>query len=555
MQRAPILDVDVSLDGKSEVVLARRQENATIGAATIVGYILHSFYLTRPFPSPGNFTKELSWVPILLDDLIVSESTVDMRPGLTFSEWQLPKGIPTEVGKCISESDDFGRYFFDYLTQYTLCAVIQKESSRSSDIRTVKVSRQEPISHDETSPHDSDRSFLTRNIFRVFSGAEYMLPLSDFGMHAGGGNHVKLQAPRGMSIDSVEIFRGNTPLPLERRGKSGTTPKFWSVHYGYISTAADSLANVANIGHGAKSSFRIALEVIYNRRKVELHDRGLPLYKSQDRVYGQSILEGRTPWQVRLSLSSKRSRFLTPTLGLLICTVYALLIAMIGMDKSSDHGSLISSVSTLGLPLLLGFLVVGEEHLVLSRTLGLVRWVVGLATITFVMTACTLAAGVSGLLAYALFGASMIIGVLAIGLVCTNIVRIQILRTDSFEAFRYLVTRRFHELIDHRLVILNRGLAAYDEIELARLTQKDRREINREIPSPRKAKSRLRRLKRRLFQVHCQSILGTLMDDQVYEAWRRVISEAVSEIGIESARAVDRIARLSRALVGVLIRI
>lgn len=117
------------------------------------------------------------------------------------------------------------------------------------------------------------------------------------------------------------------------------------------------------------------------------------------------------------------------------------------------------------------------------------------------------------------------------------------------------MTRRFHELIDHRLVILNRGLAAYDEIELARLTQKDRREINREIPSPRKAKSRLRRLKRRLFQVHCQSILGTLMDDQVYEAWRRVISEAVSEIGIESARAVDRIARLSRALVGVLIRI
>lgn len=559
MRRTPILDVGVTLDGKSEVALARRRENATIGAAMIVGYVLQSFYSTHPFPLPADFSRELSWVPILIDDLIEFESAVDIFPGkLTPSTWQLPKGIPREVEKCIRDSDGFGRYLLKYLAQYTLCAVIRAESQSSPDIRAVKLSRQEPILHDHTPPHSSERSFLIRNIFHVFSGTEYMLPLSNFGMHTNGGNHVKLQAPKGMSIDSVEVFRGdNVPLPLERRGEPGATRKFWSVHYGYdVSLAADSSADATDTDGRRRASFKIALEVMYNRRKVELHDRGLPMYKSRQQVRDPSMSLRKEPWQVRLSMSSKRSRFLVPTLGLLVCTVYALFIAMVGMDKGGNHGSLISSVSTLGLPLLLGFLVVGEEHLVLSRTLGLVRSIVGLATVAFVMTACTLAAGVSGLFAYVLFGISMLIGILAIGMVCIIIVRIQIFRTDSFEAFRYLVTGRFHELIDRRLAILNQGLAAYQEIELTRLKQKDEGdETGRPLPSPRKAKSRLRRLKRHLFRVHTQSIFATLSDDQVYNAWCHVISEAVSEVGIESARTVDRMGRLSRALVGVLTKI
>lgn len=331
-------------------------------------------------------------------------------------------------------------------------------------------------------------------------------------MHASGGNHVKLQAPKGMSIDSVEVFRGvNKPFPLERRGESGAMPKFWSVHYGYAPSAAGSPAGATKIDSAKNASFKIALEVMYNRRKVELHDRGLPMYEPPEQVRDPSMSLRKSPWKVRLSMSSKRSRFLAPTLGLLVCTVYALFIAMIGMDDSRDHGSLISSVSTLGLPLLLGFLVVGEEHLVLSRTLGLVRSIVGLATIAFVVTACTLAASVSGLFAYVMFGISMLIGAFAIAIVCAIIVRIQIFRTGSFEAFRYLVTGRFHELIDRRLAILNQGLVAYREIELARLKQQDESyEADRGLPSCRKVKHRLRLLKCHLFQVHCQSIFVAL---------------------------------------------
>lgn len=160
MRRTPILDVDVSLDGKNEVVLARRQENATIGAAVVVGYVLQLFYSNHPFPLPQNFAKELSWVPALLNDLTMSESAVDIYPGkeLTSAKWQLPDGVPDEVGKCIRDSDDFGRHLLDYLTQYTLCALVRTTSSSASGIKKMKLSRQESISHDFSPSHDSSYS-------------------------------------------------------------------------------------------------------------------------------------------------------------------------------------------------------------------------------------------------------------------------------------------------------------------------------------------------------------------------------------------------------------
>ena len=152
-------------------------------------------------------------------------------------------------------------------------------------------------------------------------------------------------------------------------------------------------------------------------------------------------------WKVRLNFSSDRSRFLVPAVGLLICTIYALSVNILHISHTTGNVSFsISSVSTLSLPLLLGFLVVGEEHLVLSRALAGLRGAIGLATFLSVITACTLSVikadvltgeGKLKIAVWSLFWITLAVSIGTICLVVFHIQRIQRYRTDAFEYMRY----------------------------------------------------------------------------------------------------------------------
>lgn len=122
-----------------------------------------------------------------------------------------------------------------------------------------------------------------------------------------------------------------------------------------------------------------------------------------------------------------------------------------------SNSSTISSVSTLSLPLMLGFLVVGEEHLVLSNALAGLRWVVGAATLLSVVTACTLSVvprdgksihTTEGIVVWVLFVATVVIGVVAMCFIAHHIYRIQLFRTDAYEGVRFFEDVHRQKLAD-----------------------------------------------------------------------------------------------------------
>ena len=212
---------------------------------------------------------------------------------------------------------------------------------------------------------------------------------------------------------------------------------------------------------------RVALEMIYNRRRAELHDLCLPPAGSDFAEDGRTEP---TPamWQVRVKMSSSRAKFLVPALGLLTCTMFALSANIFQLWRTTAEGaagdghqgiSTISSVSTLSLPLLLGFLVVGDEHLVLSQALGNLRRFVGTTTLFSVITACTLSVldknsmSLSlrqGRVAMLLFSITILLGVISIALILIHTRRIQRYRTPAFEYLTYLKDRAQYRVLQEK---------------------------------------------------------------------------------------------------------
>jgi hypothetical protein len=262
-------------------------------------------------------------------------------------------------------------------------------------------------------------------------GTEYMVNLPQFG--SGDGGHARLVCPKGLTIDSIDIFQGDKYFQLHRQPQGSDTSKYWSLHHGYISKVEG--------GQKSPNDRVVALEVMYNRRRIELHDRGLPPVPPKTDANNASVDPG--VWQVRMSMSSRRSRFLGPTLGLLICSIYALIVNAVSEANFSPVG-------TLGLPILLGFLIAGEEHLVLSRTLAKVRWLVGLSTASFVIAACTIAARQMSRFHGIPFILAILLGVAAIIMVFGHIARIQLFRTNVFEELRYSASKVYHDHVDEK---------------------------------------------------------------------------------------------------------
>jgi len=262
-------------------------------------------------------------------------------------------------------------------------------------------------------------------------GTEYMVNLPQFG--SGDGGHARLVCPKGLTIDSIDIFQGDKYFQLHRQPQGSDTSKYWSLHHGYISKVEG--------GQKSPNDRVVALEVMYNRRRIELHDSGLPPVPPKTDANNASVDPG--VWQVRMSMSSRRSRFLGPTLGLLVCSIYALIVNAVSEANFSPVG-------TLGLPILLGFLIAGEEHLVLSRTLAKVRWIVGLSTASFVIAACTIAARQMSRFHGIPFMLAILLGVAAIIMVFGHIARIQLFRTNVFEELRYSASKVYHDHVDSK---------------------------------------------------------------------------------------------------------
>ncbi|WP_299058898.1 hypothetical protein [uncultured Actinomyces sp.] len=262
-------------------------------------------------------------------------------------------------------------------------------------------------------------------------GTEYMVNLPQFG--SGDGGHARLVCPKGLTIDSIDMFQGDKYFQLHRQPQGSDTSKYWSLHHGYIRKVEGS--------QKSPNDRVVALEVMYNRRRIELHDRSLPPVPPETDANNASVDPG--VWQVRMSMSSRRSRFLGPTLGLLVCSMYALLINAVSEANFSPVG-------TLGLPILLGFLIAGEEHLVLSRTLAKVRWLVGLSTASFVIAACTIAARQMSRFHGIPFILAILFGVASIIMVFGHIARIQLFRTNVFEELRYKASKVYHDHVDSK---------------------------------------------------------------------------------------------------------
>ncbi|TQD60375.1 hypothetical protein FK267_08005 [Actinomyces oris] len=285
----------------------------------------------------------------------------------------------------------------------------------------------------------------------LFTGTEYMLDLPQFGLE-DEGTHARIICPKGMVVDSIAIFSGENNFPIYRSSIENNPSKYWSTHYGYVKHD-DKLRQKSDKGSLINlNETTPKLEVLYNRRNVDLRDCGLPATwpVGSEAMSASGDKGASTSWQVRLSMSSRRSRFLVPTLGLLICSIYALTVNILKAQES-DHGISLSSVSTLGLPLLLGFLVVGEEHLVLSQALFRVRKAVATATIMFVITACTLAVAGRNHYSIVLYIAAMLFGLNAVFHTFIQIVRIGYFRADAFEEARMRLADNYHELIDDEL--------------------------------------------------------------------------------------------------------
>lgn len=434
LRRAPLLDVDVS--GSMAVSTARRRENATLGAAVVVGHVLRKLRSNY-----GDLKAEVwvSWVRPFITWMLSLERDIDtnvVSAPNTLSELDslLPKNLPLDVRISLILSFE---ELQSYLKSYTLYLVVPCHSSKDSTTTKVpctgvaqfKVTRPDSIEHDR--PSGAHRRISGRLLHFLFMGTEYMVNLPQFG--SGDGGHARLVCPKGLTIDSIDIFQGDKYFQLHRQPQGSDTSKYWSLHHGYISKVEG--------GQKSPNDRVVALEVMYNRRRIELHDRGLPPVPPETDANNASVDPG--VWQVRMSMSSRRSRFLGPTLGLLVCSIYALII-------NAAPDSNLSPVSTLGLPILLGFLIAGEEHLVLSRTLAKVRWLVGLSTASFVIAACTIAAKQMARFHAIPLKLAILLGVAAVIMVFGHIARIQLFRTNVFEELRYSASKVYHDHVDKK---------------------------------------------------------------------------------------------------------
>ena len=481
LRRAPLLDVDVS--GSIAVSIARRRENATRGAAVVVGHVLRKLRSNY-----GDLKAEVwvSWVRPFITRMLSLERDIDtnaVSAPNTLGELDslLPKNLPLDIRISLLLSFE---ELQSYLKSYTLHLVVPCHSSNDSTTTKVpctgvaqfKVTRPDSIEHDR--PSGAHRRISGRLLHYLFMGTEYMVNLPQFG--SGDGGHARLVCPKGLTIDSIDIFQGDKYFQLHRQPQGSDTSKYWSLHHGYMSKVEGGQKN--------PNDHVVALEVMYNRRRIELHDRGLPPVPPETDSNNASADPG--VWQVRMSMSSRRSRFLGPTLGLLVCSIYALIV-------NAVSGANFSPVSTLGLPILLGFLIAGEEHLVLSRTLAKVRWIVGLSTVSFVIAACTLAAKQMPRFHAIPLKLAILLGVAAIIMVFGHITRIQLFRTNVFEELRYSASKVYHDHVDskyeYNTTKMNDYIAQLDLVQnTSASTRQERKARKARI---RDLKSKIRRLR------------------------------------------------------------
>ncbi len=459
--KTPTLNASASSTGSHHITIARRHENSILGAAILVGRLLHGISEYEV-----DFNEARLWVPKLLDWLVESMQKHEFESNIDPTRLQLSIALqlPTEIHKKIVAQP--GSKLLSNLTQSYIrslstfplfvaipCCEDESNSTTTTRYRKTVCNTVETITltrHDRLKGGDNSHRKIWQ-MSNLFTGTEYMLALPQFGLE-DEGTHARIICPKGMVVDSIAIFSGENNFPIYRSSIENNPSKYWSTHYGYVKHD-DKLRQKS--GKGSLINLNETtpkLEVLYNRRNVDLRDCGLPATwpVGSEAMSASGDKGASTSWQVRLSMSSRRSRFLVPTLGLLICSIYALTVNILKAQES-DHGISLSSVSTLGLPLLLGFLVVGEEHLVLSQALFRVRKAVATATIMFVITACTLAVAGRNHYSIVLYIAAMLFGLNAVFHTFIQIVRIGYFRADAFEEARMRLADNYHELIDDEL--------------------------------------------------------------------------------------------------------
>mgnify|MGYP000864897151 FL=1 len=448
LDRTPLLSADIECNG-TNISIAKRAENATIGAARLVGRI--TYELLNSYPNePHNW----SWVSPFLMWLIAFEYNTELY-SIDSQAQSLKKAniLPDKVAKVFFQ-DEILEEYRKYQIVYSLAAVIPCNSQHEDDVHSRTVN--DRIGIVKLVRFESIDSSLARSQrghpLITFSGIEYMVGLPLFGRGLRGC-HARIVCPKGMIIDSVEIRCGSDLLPVKRVPGDGASSKYWSPHYGY--SDLEDQGNAPSAANGA------TLEMIYNRKCVELHDRGLPSVKNVRAEFSESDYHMEDiVWQVRLNFSSRRSRFLIPTLALLTCTLFSLYtnmqraIWLMNEGQTANTVDTSATLSTLGLPLLLGLLVAGEEHMILSRTLAGVRTIVGIATVTFILAACGLNANVQGGKMVFLYWAAMSCGIAAFIYVLWHIVRIQVFRCNQFESIRSEFSYTYHSRIDLSIALL-----------------------------------------------------------------------------------------------------
>lgn len=459
--KTPTLNASASSTGSHHITISRRHENSILGAAILVGRLLHGIS-----EYDIDFNEARLWVPKLLDWLVDSmkkhefESNVDPTRLQLAIAFQLPPEIHEKI---IAQPDsnllsNLAQSYIRSLSTFPLfvtipCCENESNSTTTARYRKTVCNTVETITltrHDRLKGGDNSHRKIWQ-LSNLFTGTEYMLALPQFGLE-DEGTHARIICPKGMVVDSIAIFSGENNFPIYRSSSENNPSKYWSTHYGYVKHN-DKLRQKSGKGTPVDlNETTPKLEVLYNRRNVDLRDCGLPATwpVGSEAMSASGDKGASTSWQVRLSMSSRRSRFLVPTLGLLICSIYALTVNILKAQES-DHGISLSSVSTLGLPLLLGFLVVGEEHLVLSQALFRVRKAVATATIMFVITACTLAVAGRNHYSIVLYIAAMLFGLNAVFHTFIQIVRIGYFRADAFEEARMRLAENYHELIDDEL--------------------------------------------------------------------------------------------------------
>lgn len=452
VDRQPLLTIDLLDTGNSRVTVARRHENAILGAALLAGSVIRELRI-----DPSIVSVEWNWVIEMIELLVEIETKIDLPSGSKSSKsareltvsW--PSSWPSDVLKVL-ETSDFKEAYDRYCSTYTLFAVVpciiphsniepRKRThsiTEQTHIGTIKIVRYDHVSRIDKHNGYPETGF-NRHHLSPTTGTEYLVTAPLLGKERRG-RHLRFICPKGMVLDSVRLYSDKEPYKIVRLPDGLNSSKYWSVHRGSYSDALKA----AGLPSNGNSADHVALELLYNKKRAEIHDMGLP---SASREWDPNDPSLTGLWKVRLNFSSDRSRFLVPAVGLLICTIYALSVNILHISHTTGNVSFsISSVSTLSLPLLLGFLVVGEEHLILSRALAGLRGAIGLATFLSVITACTLSVikadvltgeGKLKIAVWSLFWITLAVSIGTICLVVFHIQRIQRYRTDAFEYMRY----------------------------------------------------------------------------------------------------------------------